>query len=214
MTARAWLLAAAGLVLPATLSAHRLDEYLQATRIAVSRERADLDVDLTPGVSVASSILPLIDRNGDDRVSPGEADAYAAAVLRDLDVSLDGRPAPLELRSRDFPDVQAMREGVGVIRMSIRANLTGTPAGTHQLLFRNRHRRDIGVYLANALVPDDLAVSISAQDRDARQHELRIDYEIVTEAPRSGSMLVAPLVAAAGVLGVLLWRRRLRTSRS
>ena len=54
-----WLAAVITLALPA--QAHRLDEYLQATRIDISSNRVDLEMDLTPGVDVASVVLPLMD---------------------------------------------------------------------------------------------------------------------------------------------------------
>ena len=41
------------LTLGAGAFAHRLDEYLQAARIAVDNGRVDLDLDLTPGAAVA-----------------------------------------------------------------------------------------------------------------------------------------------------------------
>ena len=46
-----WLCAAA----PA--GAHRLDEYLQATRIGVSQNRIDLEIDLTAGAAIAAADL-------------------------------------------------------------------------------------------------------------------------------------------------------------
>src|SRR5258707_6047731 len=44
-------------------SAHRRDEYLQAARIAVEPGRVDLELDLTPGITVADTMIGDIDRD-------------------------------------------------------------------------------------------------------------------------------------------------------
>ena len=44
--------------------AHRLDEYLQATRISVATNRIDLSIDLTPGVAVAAAVMIAAFRRG------------------------------------------------------------------------------------------------------------------------------------------------------
>jgi hypothetical protein len=75
-----WLLAVGGwllVVLPTTAGAHRLDEYLQATRVAIERERVDVDIDLTAGVSIAGQVTTWIDVNGDGEISQAESFAYA-----------------------------------------------------------------------------------------------------------------------------------------
>jgi hypothetical protein len=57
---------------------------------------------------------------------------------------------------------------------------TATPprlsAGRHHLFFRNAHAAGRSVFLANALVPDDARVSVTAQRRDGEQSELTIEY--------------------------------------
>ena len=54
--------------------AHRLDEYLQATRVAIARDRIDLEIDLTPGATIAASIATEIDTDRDGRFSPAEGE--------------------------------------------------------------------------------------------------------------------------------------------
>ena len=46
-----------GLGRPAPIAAHRLDEYLQAARIAVDVDRVGVELDLTPGVAIAPSVM-------------------------------------------------------------------------------------------------------------------------------------------------------------
>ena len=87
-------LGAAVLVLLATcgeVSGHQLDEYLQATRVSIARDRVTLDVDLTPGVTIAPAIVETLDANADNIIVPSEAGAYGRAMLSDVVVTFDGR---------------------------------------------------------------------------------------------------------------------------
>jgi hypothetical protein len=45
------------LFLAASASAHRLDEYLQATIISVEKDRVQAEMRLVPGVAVSSFVL-------------------------------------------------------------------------------------------------------------------------------------------------------------
>ena len=86
-------LATAGAILLSVgmpLSAHRLDEYLQATTISVEEDRVQGEIRLTPGVAVSPIVLAKIDTNADDVISEAEQRAYAEAVLRDLSLTIDG----------------------------------------------------------------------------------------------------------------------------
>ena len=83
------------LACPTTAGAHRLDEYLQATRIALAPDNVRVEIDLTPGINVAPRVTALIDFDGDGALSPAERHAYAALVVRLTDLQIDGRPAPL-----------------------------------------------------------------------------------------------------------------------
>ena len=63
------------------LSAHRLDEYLQAARIDIEPDRAEVQLDLTPGVAVAEGVIADIDRDRDGVLSADEKDAYVSRVM-------------------------------------------------------------------------------------------------------------------------------------
>ena len=69
------------LAMPAESAAHRLDEYLQAARVSLARDRIALEVDLTPGANIAPAIVALLDRDGDGTISPIEAEAYGQVCL-------------------------------------------------------------------------------------------------------------------------------------
>jgi hypothetical protein len=169
------------LVTPAIPSAHRLDEYLQAARVSLSRDRVTLEVDLTPGANIASSIVPLLDRDGDRTITPLEAGAYGQEILADLVVEFDGRPVLLTLARVEAASIDEMREGVGAVRLRAAGSVDPVAAGRRRLLFRNNHHPAGSVYLANALVPDDEGIGVAAQTRDPLQREVRVDYDVAPQ---------------------------------
>ena len=71
-------------------SAHRLDEYLQATILSVEKDHVQASMRLIPGVAVSSSVIASIDSNGDGTSSPPKSKAYAERVLGDLSLTVDG----------------------------------------------------------------------------------------------------------------------------
>src|SRR4029450_9062115 len=75
---------------PLTILAHRLDEYLQATRLDLAVDHIVLKMDLTPGVDVAPLIFALINTNRDGRISENEARAYVNQVLKEAILEVDG----------------------------------------------------------------------------------------------------------------------------
>src|SRR5579871_6163156 len=93
--------------------AHRLDEYLQATLIAVTKDRVQAEMRLVPGVAVFPIVLAAIDTDHDGIISEAEKQAYAERVFRDLSLSVDGNPLRLRLVSRNYADTEAMKEGLG-----------------------------------------------------------------------------------------------------
>ncbi|GJG88943.1 hypothetical protein tb265_41240 [Gemmatimonadetes bacterium T265] len=156
-------------------SAHRLDEYLQATTISVQKDRITAQLRLTPGVAVASAVLAGVDADADGVLSPAEQRAYATRVLRDVSLTVDGVRLPLRLLAVRCSDVAELKEGLGAIEIDVDA---AVPRGgpERRLTFENRHERRMSVYLVNALVPRDPDLRIAAQHRDERQTTYELDY--------------------------------------
>jgi hypothetical protein len=162
-------------LLRATASAHRLDEYLQATIISVEKDRIQAFVRLIPGVAVSSIVISSIDANGDGIISAAERQGYAERVLRDLALSVDGESLKPRLVSLKFSSLAEMKEGLGEIQIEFTADLR--PAGTNRkLIFENHHQSAISVYLINCLLPRDRSVQIVAQNRNESQSRYRLDY--------------------------------------
>lgn len=169
------LVAALFLLLPALSSAHRLDEYLEATLLTVESGRIGASVRLVPGVAVASAVIASIDTNSDGTISAAEQQDYAWRVTRDLHLSIDGQPLTLRLVSLSFPTVSEMEQGVGEIQLDFVAD---SPRGgtDRRLSFENRHRSDIAVYLVNCLAPRDTNIHITAQSRNENQSLYQLDF--------------------------------------
>jgi hypothetical protein len=160
----------------AALSAHRRDEYLQAARIAIEPDHVQIELDLTPGIAVADSIIADIDRDRDGSISPSEERAYVDQVLGSLSLEIDGRPVVLRVTDSSVAPIPAMRGGEGTTKIDLMAPLSVGSAGPHHLSFRNAHRPDVSVYLANALVPESDRVAVTNQGRDYNQRTLDVDY--------------------------------------
>lgn len=194
---------------PPAVSAHRLDEYLQAARIALDPGRVVIELDLTAGAAVADAVLLGLDRDGNGAISAGEGAAYAAAVRDAITLEIDRQPLTVDLISTEMPDVAALRTGEGAIRLQLAATLPALTAGAHHLRYRNTHRPDISVYLANVLVPASDRVAVLAQRRDVDQRELTVDY--VLDGDRTSSARAWYAVAIACLilaLATLVWRSR------
>ncbi len=178
-SARRGIFAAAVILVavPIAASAHRLDEYLQATRFALATDHILVKIDLTPGADVAPAIFALINTDHDGTISAMEGKAYAKRLLDDCVFEVDGQPRRLEVISALFPPFEDMQDGVGIIRIQARAPWRGNP-GHHVLFFRNNHKTDLGAYLVNVLVPASRAIEVTDQRRDFVQREIRLDFNV------------------------------------
>jgi hypothetical protein len=196
---------AACLLVPAPAAGHRVDEYLQAARLSLTRDRLMLEMELTPGTMLAPDLLGVIDTDRSGAISPEEAANYGRIVLGEVTLALGARTAPLTLTSVDVPSIDELRDGSGAIRIRASSDHPDAPSGRVRLHFRNDHRPGASVYLVNALLPQDPGVRVLGQTRDGTQREAWIDYEI---APRAAARLTWPVIGL-GVLAVwLAFRRR------
>lgn len=213
-------LAAAGAILlfvgtPA--SAHRLDEYLQATTISVEKDSVHAQIRMTPGVAVFPVVLAHIDTDADGVISEAEQRAYAEFVLGDLSLTIDGDRLQLRLVSSKFANIEEMKEGRGEIRLEFDADVPGG-GPNRRLIFENQHQSGIAAYLVNCLVPRDPDIRVTAQNRDYQQSFYQLDYvqaEVRSTAPFfswwSGAWVWLDLAALLLFAWLaLLWRWRAR----
>jgi hypothetical protein len=163
------------LVTAAPAGAHRLDEYLQATTIALEKTRVEADIRLVPGVDVFPLVFAEIDRDADGVVSSAEQRAYAQRVCDDLSLKVDGIPMTLRLVSSAISPKVLLQDGRGEIRVQVEADVPGS-AARRRLDFENRHQTRIGAYLVNVLVPADPEMQVTAQHRNYDQSSFQLDY--------------------------------------
>jgi hypothetical protein len=195
--------------------AHRLDEYLQGTIISVESNRLQAQMTLTPGVAVFPFVMSSIDSDGNGMLSEQEQRAYAARVLRDLSLAIDGNRLKIRLLAVHFPTVAEMKEGIGQIQLDFDANL---PRGgrNRKLTFENHHLSRIAAYQVNCLVPRDPHIRIVAQNRNYTQSSYELEYEdagVLSASPFtswSGPLIwTSPIALLLFGRLTLLWRRRL-----
>ena len=182
----------------ATAEGHQLDEYLQATRLDLSRDRVAVELSLTPGVSIASQVLALIDRDRDRTASSEEMLDYARRVMQDIRLTIDGRAYRLALTRVVSSAWDELLEGTGSIRLEAVAEGVLLTRGTHRIVYENSHAAAQSAYLVNALKPGRDLI-IGAQRRDPLQHRIEMDVEVSSLGTRAiqfagGSGLIALLV--------------------
>ena len=184
-------------------AAHRLDEYLQATLIGVTRDGIEVEIQLTPGVAMVPVWMALVDQDRDGRISEGEERAYVNRVAREVELRVDGVTAPLSLMDSQFPTFEAIREGLGTIRMKLRAVGSG-----HELRFENRHLPQISAYLVNCLAAPSDGLVVTGQRRDEAQRSIAFEYSFdggVTRGSRGAWIRSGPFWPAA--IGIVLMVR-------
>ena len=164
------------LFLANTASAHRIDEYLQATVLALKANRVEASMRLIPGITIAPAVITSIDSNHDGSFSDQEQRIYAERVLADLSITLDGQSVRPRLIHWAFPQPAQMREGLGEIHVDYEVDVAkGGP--TRSLTLVNRHWNRGSVYLVNVLVPDDSSIHILTQTRNEQQTLYELNYE-------------------------------------
>jgi hypothetical protein len=214
-TRRVTAACAAITLLGASASAHRLDEYLQATLLSIEKDRVQGLMRLTPGVAVSAFVLTSVDANADGEISEAERRAYAERVLRDVSLKIDEHKLSPQLISVEFPGVEEMKQGLGEIQIEFGADLPRS-GRDRRLVFENRHQSRISAYLVNCLAPSDPDIRIVAQNRNEQQSFYQVDY--AQGGAASGALRLrwwqdVPAWPSAAVLLTLvrlafLWRRR------
>jgi hypothetical protein len=138
-------------------------------------------------------------------ISDAEQRTYAGKVLRDLSLTIDGRPLTLRSVSMQFPAIAEMKEGMGAIRLEFKAEASGG-GFNRRLVFENRNESRIGAYLANCLVPQDPDIRITAQNRNYSQSRYQVDYVESGAASETPALLTGE-TAAVSIAALLLLAR-------
>jgi hypothetical protein len=175
-----WLGVLLGLiVLPCNTLAHRLDEYLQAALVVIEPGAIRLQLNLTPGVTVADQVIAQMDRNHDGVISTNEASAYAESVKHQLLLTLDQHKVALNLTASSFPPTTELQTGWGIIQLEFSGTIRPLSAGPHKLTLKNRHLSELSVFLINAAQPKSGLVQIVKQTRNDDQSAGEIEFVIL-----------------------------------
>ncbi|MFT8719438.1 hypothetical protein [Acetobacter sp.] len=162
---------------PTLASAHRLDEYLQATTISLARDHITLHLRLTPGVQVAQTVIQQMDSNEDGNLSVAEQQAYVSWITQTLLLSLNGRTGHLAVESAMFPSIPAMKTGAGVIDLQFRVP-AHLQSGTYHLTYTNKGMGPDTAWLVNCLVPKDASIRVIQQKRSENQSFYALDFTV------------------------------------
>ena len=177
---------------PSAVFAHRDDQYLQATLVAIEPSGVRVQINLTPGIAVAEPVLAQIDRDRDGAISKNEAAAYAKLLKGDLTLRMDGRDLDLKLVASEFVPPTELRTGSGVIQMEFSAISDALAAGPHRLTLENRHLTKMSVYLINAAQPRFATVQITRQKRNQNQSAGEIEFTFHPFRPKIAESAARP----------------------
>jgi ABC-type nickel/cobalt efflux system permease component RcnA len=201
------LLMAFGIALlnPITVVAHSLDAYLQATYITIMPKQITVELAISPGVLLATEVLPQLDPNGDEQISDAEARAYVDAVMRQITLQVDDHVLTLTIDKIEAPPYLNLQAGYGTIRIVTTATLpdNANAIGAHQLFYRNNFSPAGALYQVNALVNAESAITLGKQNRDDAQQSMTMDFAIAnTNTNASASVSVSVSVNAASTVAI------------
>lgn len=171
------------LLLPATASAHPLDQVVEATYVTVGDGVVDLELKVSPGSLVAEPIVAALDADGDGTISDAEGDAYARAMLSALTLTLDGETVTLLEAGIEVPTVLALRAGYGEVVIHAAGTLPPIDGATAAaLVVTNADTTAGATFQANAFVEAGAAVDLGLQTRSEDQRMLRVPVTFGTAA--------------------------------
>ena len=192
------------------LRAHRLDELLQSTLVAIEPDAIRVELHLNPGVSLVDPWIAVLDGDRDGMISKDEAITYAHQLGTDVTVQLDGRELLKEPILSGLPELGDLRAGWGILHIEFRVRCGRIGSGAHHLTLANHHWTNRSVYLVNAVKPVSTRVQITGQFRDETQRNADIAFTVDPEPGRRWSIL-----ASVGIIGLGLsaWVFRVRRRR-
>jgi nickel/cobalt transporter (NicO) family protein len=184
-----------------SVSAHPLDEFLQAMYVSLGGDQIGVEVDLTPGVLVGPQVVQLIDTNGDGQITEEEAQSYARQVFQQLSVELDGQPRAIVLTKVVAAPVLNLASGAGSLQLIGTLDSSVIAAGTHELTIQNHYAPIQSMYQSAVVLDKPNQVGVGKQTRDQTLQSLRVDFNLA--APAAAVQQANTATATATPLGGL-----------
>ncbi|WP_419826202.1 hypothetical protein [Sphingomonas sp.] len=161
--------------------AHPVHEVVQNAYITLSPGTVGLELELTAGPQVAGKIIRALDSNGDRRIGPAEANAFADRMLAQSRLTIDGRSLAIRTLSVEMPSYAALLGAHGTIRI-VAAAARPDRAGPATLAYRNGYspaesRCDANIFLRAG---GQMAYRIQGQDRSPDGRALVVHYSTTT----------------------------------
>ena len=171
-----FLAAIVGLVATApAASAHPSDELLQQVYLTPGAGGLVLDVELTPGVLVGPSFLPLLDHDSDGTVSPTEQADHVGDVQDALTVEVDGQRVPTRVARATYPDAALLGAGGGTIVLRLAAD-TPTSAGPRTVSVTDRYGPTKTLVQTSVTSDADSPVIVDDIQRDDSGQTMTVSY--------------------------------------
>lgn len=129
-------LAAALAIMTAGAAAHPHRHVDQQVSLSVGPEGAGIAIVILPSAAEGDAIHGRLDRDGDGAISDGEAAVFGGAVVQALRLEVDGSAVPLGKPDMSLAGSDAIRAGLGAIRIEAQAAFDLAPGQDHRLVFR------------------------------------------------------------------------------
>lgn len=184
--------------LAAAADAHPVDEVVQAAYLSIEPTQVRLELDVTPGPAVSATVLRDLDRDGDGRITPREARAFALALLRRLPLTSDGRRAPWRLDQIGVPAYAGLRDRADVLRLLAAADRRES-AGEHVLTLADGYRPASGPVMINVFPRSGpvWTYRIVRQERSDDGRRYRVSLDAAFAGARRESRRARACVAAS-----------------
>ncbi len=169
--------ALAALLLPTVALAHPLDEVVQGSYLTLTPGQVTLQLDISPGVLVADTVLRRLDADNNGKISTGEANAFGRFVLDQTSLTIDDRPAAWRLERVIAPPAENIRLGADTIKIHAVARRSDR-AGVHTLIFENRYNPARTQAAANVFLrPGRWRYEVGGQTHGADGRRLAVYYD-------------------------------------
>src|SRR5579872_6470883 len=157
--------------------AHPVDEVVQGAYLTLAPGEVRLELDLTPGTMVAAALLRDMDPNRDQRISDAEARAYAAHVLQQSTLMLDGTAAAWRLDKVSVPPYQNVLLATDTLKIYAVAARTER-AGAHTLRYDNGYQPAKSQCIANIFLQPGAGwrYQVAGQRHSDDGRQLAVDY--------------------------------------